>query len=251
MNFKKMAKRNFFIASFIILTTASVLSFILPPETRSIIPIPEFSIPVINTTCAILAFITIFRMDWIHLQYSILLIQTITTTLTGYETLGAFLFTALLIKMFCDGELKKHMMGKIVFISVLWAISILGLYPFGLARVILTYVALLFFAAFYYYVYIELKTILKPLLPASTVNTATILPEPGETISLSEYGLTERQINFIWDYLMEGVTYKDLVEKYYVSLSTVKAEMARAFKTFGVNNKEDFRVLMLQYKLEK
>ena len=43
------------------------------------------------------------------------------------------------------------------------------------------------------------------------------------------------------DYLMEGVTYKDLVEKYYVSLSTVKAEMARAFKTFGVNNKEDFR----------
>ena len=61
---KKISERFFLFFAFIMLLTASIISFRLPAETRSIIPFPQIIIPLINTTCTILCFITIFKMTW-------------------------------------------------------------------------------------------------------------------------------------------------------------------------------------------
>ena len=44
--------------------------------------------------------------------------------------------------------------------------------------------------------------------------------------------------------------YKELSEKYYVSISTVKKIFADIFKVFEVNNIEELRLLLLQYQVE-
>ena len=41
-----------------------------------------------------------------------------------------------------------------------------------------------------------------------------------------------------------------IIKKFNVSESTIKTEMARIQKQFGVKNREDLRVLLLQYELK-
>jgi len=74
---------------------------------------------------------------------------------------------------------------------------------------------------------------------------------PGTELKLSDYDLTERQVNFIYDYINNNLTYNDLTEKYYVSLSTVKKEFADVFKIFGVTKNDELKLLLLQYVVEK
>ena len=47
-----------------------------------------------------------------------------------------------------------------------------------------------------------------------------------------------------------GKTYEELAAEYHVSTSVVKKDMAAACRLFGVTNKEDLRILLLQYKIE-
>ena len=48
----------------------------------------------------------------------------------------------------------------------------------------------------------------------------------------------------------DGKTYEELAIEYHVSTSVVKKDMAAACRLFGVANKEDLRILLLQYKIE-
>lgn len=244
------AERIFLIFSFVILATASILSFILPPETRTIIPHPEITIPFVNTLCAALSFIAIFKISWKKIQYAILFIEAVCTILTGYELLGIFLYSALLIKLFSDGFFINHFYLKLTILLLIWLSLILGLIPFGTERMILSYAAICFFCAFYYHIYKKMKNALANYLPPSMVDSEINLPEPGNPISLSDYNLSNRQKEILSEYLKYGTSYKNLAQKFIVSESTVKTEMARIQKHFGVKNREDLRVLLLQYELK-
>lgn len=79
---------------------------------------------------------------------------------------------------------------------------------------------------------------------------AITLPPKGSTLKLSNYELSERQIAFILGSIKQGETYEVLGNRYYVSTSVVKKDMAAACKYFGVANREALRILLLQYKLE-
>ena len=47
------------------------------------------------------------------------------------------------------------------------------------------------------------------------------------------------------------LSYKELSEKYFVSISTVKKIFADIFKIFNVSNIEELRLLLLQYQVEE
>lgn len=70
-------------------------------------------------------------------------------------------------------------------------------------------------------------------------------------LKLSDYKLTERQIAFVYGSIKQGATYEALGEKYFVSTSVVKKDMATVCKRFGVKNREALRILLLQYKIEE
>lgn len=95
-----------------------------------------------------------------------------------------------------------------------------------------------------------MKNSLANYLPPSMVDSEINLPKLGNPISLSDYNLSNRQKEILSEYLKYGTSYKNLAQKFIVSESTVKTEMARIQKQFGVKNREDLRVLLLQYELK-
>lgn len=207
------------------------------------------TIPIINTASALACLLALVKTEWHGLQYAVLFIQAVSTILTGYETLGIFLYSSLIILLFCNRFFVKNRYLKAAVLGGIWLITILGLIPFGWPRVILAYTTVFFFCTFYYFIYKKMERMLVQLLPPSKVRTSVSLPEPGTQIDLKDFGLSERQIQFVGDYIKCGISYNDLSEKYMVSLSTVKSEMAKAMRQFGVKSKEDMRILLLQYKL--
>ena len=243
------SRRIYLFFSFLLLLVASFLSFVLPPETRSIIPHTEIVIPCINSLCALLALFFIFKPDYYKGQYAVLFLQSISTIMTGYETLGIFLYMSLIILLLCDGQFKKNIHRKIAFLISIWALSILSLIPFGWNRVLLSYFTLLFFIAFYNFIYIKLRYMLSPLLPKKKEDGSKLFPPPGSNLKLEDYGVSERQKVFAMDCINENLSYKEISQKHFVSISTVKAEMACLFKCLGVKNREDLRFFLFQYNL--
>ena len=75
--------------------------------------------------------------------------------------------------------------------------------------------------------------------------------KPGTAISLSDFKLSERQINFVLANLHRNLSYKEISEEYFVSVSTVKKEFAEVYKVFNVSKLEELRILLLQYQIEE
>ena len=240
------------LGGFIILAVAAVISFIVEAESRTVIPKPEIVIPVVNTVCAVLAFVQFIFPKKHLLSYTVMLIQSISTILTGYETLGVFLFTALVILMFCNKDLRTHFYAKFIPLTAVLLISLFGVLPFGLFRFVLAFAESVFFLAFYFCIYKKLEDMLSSIAPVlNSVKPKITLPEKDGILHLSTLGLDERQQNFIFDNLTTDASYADLSEKYFVSISTVKKEMSAAFHIIGVKNLEEMRMLLLQYRVKK
>lgn len=241
------------IVSSIFLTTASILSFILTPETRSIIPYPGIVIPIINTSSALTCIVSIFIPRHYKIPaYIVTFVQAISTTLTGYETLGIILYAAGTSLLFCDGFFKKHYRKKIIVLFCVWFSSLFGIIPFGWHRVILAIATSVFYLVFNLFVADRLSQLLAPLLPSSNLDSLELkvkLPRAGETVSLTKLGLTKRQAEFVISYITNGYTYTMLADQFITSISTIKGEMAATFKIFGVKNKEELRIILMQYEL--
>lgn len=236
--------------STVILTTASIISYFHEPSVGTIIPVPEITIPVINTVCALISFSMFFIPNVFPLQVFLGFTQAIATTLTGYETLGTFLFCATVIILFCNGYFKTKHKQKIYTLIIIWFIVIQGVLPFGIDRYFLEIAVSLFFAGFYYYVYLKLADSLSTFLPAKIVANSKIdLPSPGSEIKLEDYKLNERQILLIKSYIEHGYSYAQMAQKFNISTSSVKKAMSEAFSTFGVKNLKELHILLLQYKI--
>lgn len=243
------AQRLFLLFSLLLLITAAILSFILPPETRSIIPNTKIVIPIVNTFCAILCVISIIKINFEKLQYFILFIQAIFTILTGYEILGIILYAFLLIKLFLNGFFKTKLKLKTFSAFAFWAILISGLYPFGIDRMILAFSVICFISTFSYWLYIKLKIQLKSFLPEKVINSKISLPIQGSELNLRNFGFTERQISILKEFMNFELTYKKIAQKLYLSTSTVKSEMSKIINYFDVKNAENLRILLIQYTL--
>ncbi len=97
-----------------------------------------------------------------------------------------------------------------------------------------------------------LKAKLSCLFPQNVGENNTIIGKPaGSTISLSDYNLNDRQCTFVIENIHNKLSYKEISEKYFVSISTVKKIFAEVFKIFNVSNIEELRILLLQYQVKE
>lgn len=250
--------RIFCLLGTIVLITASVMSYKHIPRYVSIFPKPEYTIFAINAFSAFLAFLlVIFPNNW-KAQVFVLFIQAISTTCTGFETLGTFLYSAVIILLFVNGFFKTYLRGKIITIILVWTLILVG-YAFyvlknghfcrrAFYRLALEVSVSMFFFGFYFYIYKRMESLLVTLVPAkSNISSHSDLPAAGTTLHLSNYGLTERQINLVLSYLTTQKSYEELSEQFYISKSTVKKDMTEIFEKFGVSNIKELHILLLQY----
>ena len=247
---KSRHKIIFLISGFLLLFAAALVSLISKNDPVTFIPNPDIPLKVINTVSAILAFICIFKSNDTYLQYIVLTIQCISTTWTGYETLGAFLFALLIQLMFCNSFFKSRRQIKFFVLFLFYSIVSIGVYPQGIDKMIIHYVVIIFFCGSFIYIYKELESKANTFFAFPKPKNDIKLPEKGETIILEDYDLDERQIKYLKDIVWNNCSYMDIVKRDNVSISTVKNEMSEAFRVFGVNKKSELILLLGQFKLD-
>lgn len=247
--------------AFFVLCVASAMSFQHHPAHFSVVPKPEYTIFAINSLSAAFCLFLIIKPDNWKTQCSLLFIQSVFTTLTGYDTLGTFLYAAFIILLFVNGFFKRHLKEKISILCLIWAAVCIGygLYAInneefggrGIYRFMLQVAVSVFFFGFYYFIYKKIEILLVTLVPAKALpNNGIKLPALGTELHLSDYNLTERQIKLVLEYLNTQKNYEALGEQFFISKSTVKKDMTEVFDKFGVTNLKELHILLLQFIVE-
>lgn len=243
------------VIGFIFLVIAALLAYFLFDGDRlsviEKIADSRIVITLVHSICALIIFSTIFKQNNISL-ISVLVIESVLTILTDYEHLGIFLFDAALILI-----ISKNMFltkRKIIFYSlgILHVLSLAGTYTHGIRYTIIAFGTSIFTLAFYIWIYIILKSKFASYIPKSVIeNQIFVTKKPGQKLSLSDYNLTDRHKTFILENINNNLSYKELSEKYNVSISTVKKDFSEVYKIFNVSKLEELRILLLRYQVEK
>ena len=208
-------------------------------------------IPVVHFLCVLLTFIFLIKPNS-FLLISIFFIESELTILTNYEELGIFFFYAAVIYMLCSDLLVNKSKKCLIVLFVIHLITLCLTFTHGITYMLVDIGYSLFCFAFYMWIYTILKAKLSCLIPRNVRDNNTIIGKPaGSKISLSDYNLNERQRTFLMEHIHNKLSYKELSEKYFVSISTVKKIFADIFKIFNVSNIEELRLLLLQYQVEE
>ncbi len=238
----------------VFLLIAAITSLFFDGDSKSIIEkVADTSIviPIVHFTCVVLALIYLFTTN-AYLLVSILMVESELTILTNYEELGIFFFYAAIIYMLCTDFLVDKSRRPVVILFIVHMITLLLTFPHGVKSMVVDIGYSFFCFAFYLWIYSILKVKFSCLFPQNVRENNTIIGKPaGSTISLSDYNLNERQINFLMDHIHNKLSYKEISEKYFVSISTVKKIFADIFKIFNVSNIEELRILLLQYQVKE
>lgn len=249
---KFTAARIMYLSGALVLFIATAMNLMTHYKFISIIPYTKYVEAVINFSCAILCLVLTVKPDLTKLQYFLFFIQSTITTLIGFAGIGTMLLCFLGLLLFVNGFFKTKVKLKLTIIGIWWALVILGVYlAFGIRPALFVFTLTIFYIAMLATIYDKLSQKLSYLLPQKEVSTkAQELPPYGSSLSLSNYGLTERQKKFLLLVMNENLTYEKIANDCIVSLSIVKMEMAQVCKIFGVKNKEALKILLLQYKIE-
>ncbi|BDC92660.1 hypothetical protein [Treponema bryantii] len=208
-------------------------------------------IPVVHFLCVGLTIIHIIRPNS-YLMLAILLIESELTILTHYEELGIFFFYAAVIFMLCTDFLAEKSKKPIWILFVIHFITLCLTYTHGIKAMLIDIGYSVFCYSFYLWIYSILKAKFSCLIPKNVRENNTIIGKPaGSVIKLSDYNLNERQRTYLMEHIHNKLSYKEIGEKYFVSLSTVKKIFADIFKIFNVSNIEELRLLLLQYQVEE
>ena len=248
-SFRINPERVFTIFSSIFLFVAFYSSLHLELRVATFIP-SQTVVSVIHAVSFVISLVILFYPA-IYLQVIVLLAESVLTTMTGYMPLGIFLFYAIIILMFAKGQLKQKPFASVCPIVIIHIAAIISTYKQSWHFVALGLSSTLFYGAFFYLIYDILKAKLSCYLPSNSMNNTVIKEKIGEALHLSDYNLSERQTNFVLDNLHENCSYKDLSEKYFVSLSTVKKEFSEIFRIFDVKKLEELHILLLQYQVSR
>jgi len=207
-------------------------------------------IPIVHGFCAIVCFILIFVPNFSIITF-LLLIESFLTIETNYEQLGIFFFYAYFSLLYLRGNFEFHKRLKLTLLFGFHVICLMLMLSHGIERWVIAIATSVFYFAFYMWLYAILKEKLTSFLPSNVSNNSSLSGiQQGSSISLSKYGLTERQTLLTLDFFQEGLSYKDLSDKHNISISTVKKEFTEIFKCFSVTRIEELSLLLLQYKLK-
>ncbi len=242
------------VAGFVFLLIAAIISLFFDGDKNSILELianTRILIPVVHFLCVALALVDVIRPNS-YITLSIFLIESELTILTSYQELGIFFFYAAVIIILCKDLILNKSKKTLIILFILHFISLGLSYTHGIKYMFVAMGYSMFCMVFYLWIYSVLKAKLSCLFPKNVRENNTIIGKPaGATISLSDYNLNERQRLFVIENIHNKMSYKEISEKYFVSISTVKKIFAEVFKIFEVSNIEELRILLLQYQVKE
>ena len=241
------------VVGFVFLLIATIMSILLNGDPDSIIEkiVPtKIVIPVVHIICLGLTIFTIIKPN-LYVMITVFLLESELTILTSYEELGIFFFYAALILLLCNDIFSKKNKKPIFILFFFHLLTVVLTYTHGVKYMLISLGYSMFCFTFYLWIYSNLKRKFSCLFPQNVRENNAIIGKPaGAVISLSDYNLTERQSTYVLENIHNKLSYKEISEKYYVSISTVKKIFAEVFKIFEVSNIEELRILLLQYQVK-
>lgn len=231
--------------------TVNIVSIFFKTEPTAIIPYSIIIVPLMHGICTILCFILIFNFYY-PILFACFQIESLVCILTNFEILGIFFYYISIFLIFIIYYQTKPVKYIVCICYAFHHLFLAITYKYGLFRFMVNEFTSVYMLSIFLWLYNLLKVRFSCFKPSMIMENSTIGSKiPGTELKLSDYDLTERQVNFIYDYINNNLTYNDLTEKYYVSLSTVKKEFADVFKIFGVTKNDELKLLLLQYVVEK
>ena len=217
----------------------------------SLIPYSDYVIIIVHSIVSIGSFINIFKLN-LKTQFVYFQLESVVAMLSSYEILGIFLFYASLAFVYMNYYPSKNLKTVTIISGIIHYSSLALTYQRGIENFIVFVFSTVFVLSIFLWIFEFLKAKYSCFTPEIlTINSNISSLSPGTEIQLSSLGMTERQVNFIYDYIMENLNYKELSEKYHVSLSTVKREFTEVYKIIGVTKLEELHILLIQYKISK
>ena len=244
--------RIMYASAFFALCVALGLNITAQVPFAGFLPVVRWIDVAVNAVAACLCIFLFIKPGCKMITYLLFFIEGGVTAHMGFVGIGTLLFTAGCVMVFVNGDFKTRYKEKIAALCVYWILITAGLYfSFNIKIAVFEIALTLFHFGLLVCLYKKLESKLSFLLPVAEVITPEIpLPAKGSALRLSDYGISERQKFFIQGTVNGGKTYEELAAEYRVSVSVVKKDMAAACRLFGVTNKEDLRILLLQYKIE-
>lgn len=246
------------IGAMIILFSACFCSIFLEPPlfNPTLLPYPELSVPIINVFSFVLALVIFFFPNLYILQYIVLLIQTVSTCLTGYELLGCFLFNLFIFLFYIHSVFsQKKLITFFLIIYVCFIIILCGSIPYGLTRFIVALSSSLFISTAFLCIILLLKNKYHNaraiLNQALYISPSIQLPKAGDTVYLSNFTLSQRQINILYEILVKNHSYGEVAIKFNLSLSLIKKEMSGVLLYFGCKNLSSLKLVFSQFSIKK
>ena len=243
--------RIMYASAFFALCVALVLNITTHVPLAGFIPVVRWIDVAVNVVAAGLCVFLFIKPGCKMISYLLFFIEGGVTAHMGFVGIGTLLFTAGCIMAFVNGDFKTRYKEKIAGLCFYWVLITVGLYfSFNIKMAVFEIALTLFHFGLLVCLYKKLESKLSFLLPVTEVISPEIpLPAKGSALRLSDYGISERQSFFIQGTVNGGKTYEELAAEYHISTSVVKKDMAAACRLFGVANKEDLRILLLQYKI--
>ena len=241
------------IIGFLFLGIAAVSSFFIKGDSRSIlakIVNPQIVVSTVHILCTVICAIQIVKPSY-FIMLVVLMLESLLTVITNYTQLGIFLFYACIFVIVIKDLYPEHRKQIIISFIIAHIVSLILTYTHGIPSLLVN----VFSSAFYLVFFLWFFTIIREKASchfSKNITQNEILGDrrQGDVIKLSDFKLSERQILFLLDNLYGNLSFKDLSEKHFVSLSTVKNDFARLYKVFCVSNLEELRILLLQYQVE-
>lgn len=251
INKKVLYERLMILFAGIVQVVGFVISITVEDFSKSYVPYFDFIVPVVNISCAAVCFFLVIFPKFRLLQSIVLFTQGIVMTLNNLIFLGVFLYCFGIVLLYCYGYLKSKKNLKIVVCMIFLLISFLPILFKNDSNFFMA-IAYSFFILFsYFHLYSVIKENLFGLFPfLANKITDVKFPEPGGTINLVGYGLSERQINLVKEYKKENASYRRLADDFKTSESTIKQEMSKICRLLGVRNAEVLLLLLQQYDME-
>ncbi len=251
INKKVLYERLMILFAGIVQVIGFVISITAEDFSKSYVPYFEFIVPVANIFCATVCFFLVFFPKFRLLQSIVLFVQGVVMTLNSLIFLGVFLYCFGVVLLFCYGYLKSKRNLKI---GVCMAFLLVSFLPILIQNKFIFFMAVAysFFILFsYFHLYFIIRGNLFKLFPFLANRISDVkLPEPGGTLNLACYGLSERQINLVKNYKKGNANYKHLADNLKTSESTIKQEMSKICKFLGVRNSDVLLLLLQQYEME-
>lgn len=221
----------------------------------SYFPNPTIFIPIVNITTLLFSVVLFVFPKLELLKYFIIIPQIITTTMTGHETLGVFLFLILIFMInfeeFFSTNKKKILIGLSIIIFLILLPSVI---PYGIVRFCMAFAETIFFLIIFYSGFIFFNQKFNTLLPIINAKlyfaNEIQLPAVGESVNLQKIGLSNREALFLKLYVKENLSYGQIAQKTNTSLSIVKRDMSNCLTIFGCKNSATLKVILSNFILE-